>query len=688
MGSAGFATGNCPSGILTEHCGVPFLANPRTGLFQPLNALFLFLPVRDALAVHAFLCLFLMGFFAALLGRALGLGYTAALLGGVTYAFSGIAAAGMSRPAVAGAMVWTPFVFWAVSECALRRKPAWGVVAGLGGGLLLLSGAYAVVAAVGVVLACYAVITMGSEPSSVARSRPRAAWGYVLAAGIAPACAAIQLVPTAAWLLGRAEPLATLWGPGVPGESPDSLASLCSQILATSPGMLPRVAYMGIGALLLTPAALFHKTRKRQVVFFLGVALCLLVLVLRPGPLPGGFPDSHLFVPVALSVAMLTALGADRLLVARQPFRGPGVVLPGGATLLAVVILFLMSAGPVRGRVLVFAAVVLLFLMMRSGWLVPVCGLCYALAMFFDLSIASANAFAHPFQNAPACYEQAAEMVKSAQAHTLGDRVAPAPGISPPNFSQNIGMLTNTAFVGGWGIPLDEAQAKWWRAAPVEEFVSGAVFAADSVFIPAEAPLLKYMAGRVVLAPHGQVPGDGPEAGQGLRLAEIGAAGEARLFVNRDVLPRAYWVPQWRVVSSIEDILAILTNESFDPRRECVVASEPNAAMACPSEPVPGEAMCSVEEVSPERLMLRVQAPAHGIVVLSDTYAPGWRASCAEGPCALLRTNGLFRGIEVPPGQHEILFEYRPLSVLVGRVLSLALLAVGLLGGLVVLARG
>ena len=551
----------------------------------------------------------------------------------------------------------------------------------------MLSGAYATVAAVGVVLLCYAVVVTGASRSAAVKARP-AVLGYAFAMGIALACAAIQLVPTLAWLLGRAEPIATLWGTGIPGESPDSAAALVSQMLATSAGTLPRVGYAGVGALLLAPAALFHKKRKRHVAFFLGAALLMIAIAVRSGALPGAFPRRHLFVPVAFSVAMLTALGADRLLAARRAFRGPGVLLPGAAMFFVAVALFLVSAGPVRGRVMVFVAVLVVFLGMRSRWLVPVCGFLYGLAMFFDLSIAGANAFTHPFQNAPGCYEQAAEMVKAAQSHTLGDRVALAPGSLPPDFPRNMGMLTDTAFVGGRGIPLNAAQSKWWRKKPADEPLSSREYADDSASVPAAPRRLNYMAGRVVLAPYGDAPRDDAAAGQGLRLTESGAVGKARLFVNRDVLPRAYWVPKWRVADSIEETLAILDDETFDARRECVVASVLGADSSPPAETGPGEAMCSIEEFSPERLMLRLHAPADGIVVLSDTYAPGWKATRAGEPCAVLRTNGLFRGIRVPPGRHEILFEYRPLSVLVGRCVSLSVLAVGLLGGLVSLVRG
>jgi hypothetical protein len=58
-----------------------------------------------------------------------------------------------------------------------------------------------------------------------------------------------------------------------------------------------------------------------------------------------------------------------------------------------------------------------------------------------------------------------------------------------------------------------------------------------------------------------------------------------------------------------------------------------------------------------------VAAPKAGIVVLHDLFYPGWEARVDGHKEPVLRANVLFRGVEVPPGHHHIVFSFHPLSL-------------------------
>ncbi|MBN2310100.1 MAG: YfhO family protein, partial [Candidatus Hydrogenedentes bacterium] len=91
--------------------------------------------------------------------------------------------------------------------------------------------------------------------------------------------------------------------------------------------------------------------------------------------------------------------------------------------------------------------------------------------------------------------------------------------------------------------------------------------------------------------------------------------------------------------------------------------------------------------VSPERVIVRVDAPQPGITILSDTLAPGWKATLGGAPSPILKANGVFRGIATPAGRHEIVFYYRPWSVIAGAGIALTLAALLAGTGLAALAR-
>jgi hypothetical protein len=186
---------------------------------------------------------------------------------------------------------------------------------------------------------------------------------------------------------------------------------------------------------------------------------------------------------------------------------------------------------------------------------------------------------------------------------------------------------------------------------------------------------------------------------EGPRLREIKTEDTARLFINERALPRVVWTPSWRMAEGVANAADILGSCDFDATRECVIDrdSEGYANLASivdgprnPSEPapaVPADVKCSAEEIRAEKVLVHVSAPQAGIVVLADTFAPGWRATLDGAPCPILRANGLFRGVPVSAGVHEILFEYRPATFVAGMAVSLATIVLTALTGLVAFLR-
>jgi hypothetical protein len=61
----------------------------------------------------------------------------------------------------------------------------------------------------------------------------------------------------------------------------------------------------------------------------------------------------------------------------------------------------------------------------------------------------------------------------------------------------------------------------------------------------------------------------------------------------------------------------------------------------------------------------------HQLLVLADSYAPGWRASVDGQQVAIHPVNHLFRGVALGAGEHRVRFEYRPESVAAGAAPSL-----------------
>lgn len=160
------------------------------------------------------------------------------------------------------------------------------------------------------------------------------------------------------------------------------------------------------------------------------------------------------------------------------------------------------------------------------------------------------------------------------------------------------------------------------------------------------------------------------------RLLKAGYAAHAVMPDGRLVLYRRP-VPRFHVVHTVahaadeEDAFAKFSAPDFDPwttvilEERVVVADEPAGR-----EPV-DEPVALVVDAA-ERTVLRLTLARAGVLVVADTFFPGWSARIDGEPAELLRANYAFRALVLEPGPHEVELAYRPASLWIGTLLSAA----------------
>jgi len=79
-----------------------------------------------------------------------------------------------------------------------------------------------------------------------------------------------------------------------------------------------------------------------------------------------------------------------------------------------------------------------------------------------------------------------------------------------------------------------------------------------------------------------------------------------------------------------------------------------------------------LESQRPGRLELLVHAPSRQLLVVSESFHPGWEAAVNGRAQPVVRINGDFLGCVVEPGCHRVNLEFRPRSLRYGRAFSLA----------------
>ncbi len=157
------------------------------------------------------------------------------------------------------------------------------------------------------------------------------------------------------------------------------------------------------------------------------------------------------------------------------------------------------------------------------------------------------------------------------------------------------------------------------------------------------------------------------------------------IYENHQVLPRAFIVHKARVVSD-DKLIPALKDSLFDPASE-VLLTDNRLVSSLGKEYSAKDESVDILSYTPQRVTLRAKASADGILVISDAYYPGWRAYLDKQEIEIHRANAVMRAIEIPKGEHEIEFYYRPTSIYLGAMISAGVFLLIIVGIAVMLLR-
>ena len=149
--------------------------------------------------------------------------------------------------------------------------------------------------------------------------------------------------------------------------------------------------------------------------------------------------------------------------------------------------------------------------------------------------------------------------------------------------------------------------------------------------------------------------------------------GEVKIYENRDALPRAFFVPKFRVVEDRTAALEVLGSDDFDPSAYVILEKEP-ASLAPVADGVPTRSGVKIVEYTPNKVIIEAACATNGFVVLSDLYYDGWRSFVDGSEQEVYRADSAFRAVRLEAGQHRIEFVFDPLSFRIGAIVSLVAL--------------
>jgi len=146
--------------------------------------------------------------------------------------------------------------------------------------------------------------------------------------------------------------------------------------------------------------------------------------------------------------------------------------------------------------------------------------------------------------------------------------------------------------------------------------------------------------------------------------------GQCALFEFTGALPRAKLYAHWLATTNDQAVLDALGSKDFDPAQTVYVDESAGSGqlrtsdfplLPAPSSQLPAPSSNTVEFVSyaPKRLIFKTSAPEPTILLLNDRYDPNWQVFVDGQPAPLLRCNYIMRGVQLPPGAHQVEFHFQ-----------------------------
>ena len=705
--------------------GLPMLAtDPGRGFLYPFNVVFYLLDPLKALGYASFLQVSLAAVFTYFYLRAIELRRPASLLGAIAFGLGGYFLPYLSWLDRVDTGTWMPLMFLCVEKLFRGRRWIWSIALGLAIGMAGLAGHYGVVAyellAVGLYSLWRLVCVLRAEGAGRAT---RLALLVVAGVVLGTSLCAVQLVPTydALRFVERAHRsyearvergpaayvLAMAIVPDVFGNPVDSPPWGRHEFGENIPGYYaPSSTYAGVLPLILAVWALVARKNGLAVVFallaVLSISVFLDTVVFRLLYYARIFAfgrqvDAKIIYMFAISV--LAGLGLNSLLepireADKRPIRLAGVAL------LIVVIATLGGLGigwifvAVRGAdslglagkwyvynvghilrfaVLVLASSVLLLVLSRGRikpWLFSLLtvGLVVVDLFYFGWRF-------NPPQDPTNLYPETGG-IEFLQADGGIFRIMRGPAgkhTLPPNTPAVYGLSD----AGGYRALLLEYYGDFMNL--IEE----GIFDPDSVQMRSidslsqadslSSKLLDLLNVKYLLTR--------PQGREDLTLfaesdenTELVYQGDMRVYENKDVLPRAFVVGDYRVFHDRQEIFAELTSERFDPA-SCVILDEEPRDSFVRRSPGSANSFAHILDYTPNRVTVDAEVTGDGFLVLSDLYYEGWKVVVDGEEDRIYRADYVLRAVQLAEGRHIVEFIFDPLPFKVGLGVSAMALA-------------
>ncbi|MEK7543331.1 MAG: YfhO family protein [Patescibacteria group bacterium] len=658
--------------------GFPILANIQAASLYPFNILFLIFPFIDAWTMLIISQTLLAGIFMYLYLRSLRLGPIAGLLGAIAWSFSGFNMAWLTWGTIGHVALWLPLTLLSVNKLTNGRFPelkksrncpesmvkiAWSV-------LFIISMTFQFFAGHAQISLYFTLVVIAYCAMRIlqAKEQKKSAFVFMFLFGLAALITTVQWIPLLDWIResGRIvdgsdwnkEGWFIPWAHLVQFVAPDFFGNPTTLNYWGQWNYGEFVGYVGVLPLVFALVAILSVRNKARL-FWVGIGAVALLFALPTPisvlpfilkvPIFSSLQPTRLLFIVDFALAILTAYGCQEFLENSKKYR---VVV--SLTLIGIVLAILWGVSlvwsfEVSTRNLVLPTVLFIasttFLIMYQRM--------RHVAMFGNIVTWSFVALVAvdllrfgwkftPFTPRDYFFPETKVLSFLKQQPRPFRIMSVDKRILPPNTASYFGIESIEGYDPIISSRYEELMAAVARGKPdiTAPFGFNRIITLESL----ESPLLPMLNVRYVASltdltqPY---------------LQKVFLEGETRVYEDSRVLPRVYVVERPIGASGKEETMQALYAIK-DYRREAIV--EGNISIL--SVPMRSDESVSLENYDPNRLEINTTLSVPRLVVVTNVYHPGWRATIDGKTTEIYRTNYAFQGIVVPSGTHTIVFSY------------------------------
>jgi Dolichyl-phosphate-mannose-protein mannosyltransferase len=694
-----FAAGEWPFWTPNVFAGWPNIADPQSMLASPLHVLLAWIssaPSFRAVDAVTFAYLFAGGLGIILYFRDRGWHAAGALVAALAFAFGGAASARLQHTGQVVSLAYLPIALWLLARALDRASWRYGALAGVAAALIVLGrdqvallevyvligfvaahwrprmGVAPLIAGALAGAAIIAVPVIMTELLALDSNRPE--FGFIDAGrgSLHPAHLLSLVFPD---LFGAMDPAVDFWGPG--GYAWNERFGMADLFLAQNMGLL----YAGA----LVPVALIVGVTRgvlwsREIRFFaIAAVLIALYAVGRYTPAFWAMyellPGVKLFRRPADATFLLGALFAIlagyvvHLFIAGLPPANriqTWIERALGTLILAITfwLIATIDASPAvfplfAGLVFVALAILMLRIARRLDAIAPLSAM--LLLMAFTAADLAFNNAPHESTGLPlSVYDALRPDTRNETVALIRQRLA----AQAPNHRDRVELIgvgyhwPNICLIHGCEHVFghNPLRLKWfYDATRVGDTVAAVDQRPFSPLYPSYRSTFADLLGLRVIAmgvPIEQID----KAIKSGDLILVARTGDAYVYENPRAMPRVMMVGDWRVADFAKLVVSGWPTD-VDAAKTVLLEQAPRAAPLT----IETAGTARLVRYANTEVVIEVDSPSGGMVVLNDVWHPWWRATIDGIETEIFRANAIFRAVQVPPGKFTVRFTFAPL---------------------------